>query len=294
MQKITPELWFNNQAVEAAESYVSTFPDSRIRNVYQMHDTPSGTVKAVNFTLQGLEFNAFGADTSNAFNPALSFHVPCAVKEDVDVLWKKLTQGGQTLMELGEYPFSGRYAWVQDRYGVSWQLIYSPGSVGKQKMVPAFMFTGRQSGKAWEALNFWTSLFPQSTIDGIQRYGKNEDPDKEGTIKYATFSLAGQAFGIMDSAHAHQFSLNESISFVVNCKDQQEVDTYWNALSAVPEAEACGWLKDKFGVSWQVLPGRLNEMMLSSDQEKIDRVTQALLPMKKLDLAELEEAYSGK
>jgi predicted 3-demethylubiquinone-9 3-methyltransferase (glyoxalase superfamily) len=259
-----------------------------------MHDTPSGTVEAVNFTLMGLEFSAFGADTSNTFNPAISFLVTLKVKDEVDSLWEKFLPGGQVLMDLGEYPFSGRYGWVQDKYGISWQLLYSTEQGSTRGINPVVMFVGAMCGRAEEAINFWTSVLPQSTIHEIHRYGKNEEPDEAGTIKHASFSLSGQKFRAMDSAYKHAFTVNEAVSFVISCGNQAEIDYYWNKLSAVPEAEACGWLKDKYGVSWQVLPGRLNEMMLSSDQEKIDRVTQALLPMKKLDLAGLEEAYSGK
>lgn len=98
----------------------------------------------------------------------------------------------------------------------------------------------------------------------------------------------------MDSAYEHQFSFNEAISFIVNCDTQEEIDDYWKKLSAVPEAEACGWLKDKFGLSWQITPTVMDEMMLGGTREQIDRLTQVVLPMKKLDIAQLQEAYEGK
>jgi predicted 3-demethylubiquinone-9 3-methyltransferase (glyoxalase superfamily) len=97
----------------------------------------------------------------------------------------------------------------------------------------------------------------------------------------------------MDSAHTHNFKFNEAISLMVNCDTQEEIDYYWEKLSAVPEAEQCGWLKDKFGLSWQIVPTEMDEMMRDGTPEQIGRVTQAFLKMKKFDLAELRKAYAG-
>jgi predicted 3-demethylubiquinone-9 3-methyltransferase (glyoxalase superfamily) len=110
---------------------------------------------------------------------------------------------------------------------------------------------------------------------------------------FAEFMLEGQWFTAMDSGHMHAFDFNEAVSLVVHCEDQAEVDFYWEKLSAVPEAEQCGWLKDKYGVSWQIVPRDMDEYMQGTP-EQIDRVTQAFLPMKKFDLAALRRAYEGK
>ena len=123
---------------------------------------------------------------------------------------------------------------------------------------------------------------------------KGQEPDKEGTIAHASFTLGGQQFAAMDSAHEHKFTFNEAISFIVNCNTQAEIDYYWEKLSADPKAEQCGWLKDKFGLSWQVTPVAMNEMLASNDEKKIARVTEAFLKMKKFDLAKLQQAYEGK
>jgi predicted 3-demethylubiquinone-9 3-methyltransferase (glyoxalase superfamily) len=197
-------------------------------------------------------------------------------------------------MELGIYPYSERYGWLQDKYGLSWQIIYSSGEHVKQKITPVIMFVGNVCGKAEEAVNFWTSIFPEARVNAILHFGKGEEPDKEGTLKYGSFSLFGQEFGAMDSAHEHPFTFNEAISFIVNCDTQEEINYYWEKLSAVPEAEQCGWLKDKYGFSWQVVPSGMDEMLRGNDRERIDRVTQAFLVMKKLDIAKLQEAYDGK
>jgi predicted 3-demethylubiquinone-9 3-methyltransferase (glyoxalase superfamily) len=248
----------------------------------------------VTFELSGLEFQAISAGPLFKFNPSVSFHVICTAKEEVDEIWHKLSQGGQVLMELGAYPFSERYGWLQDQYGLSWQLIYAAGAPVKQKIKPVIMFVGDVCGKAEEAEKFWTSVFPQASVDMLQHFGKGEEPDREGTLRYAAFSLFGLEFGAMDSAHAHQFAFNEAISFIVNCETQEEIDHYWYKLSAVPEAEQCGWLKDKYGFSWQVVPTGMDEMLAGEDREKTDRVTQAFLVMKKIDLARLKEVAEGK
>jgi len=294
MQKITPHLWFDKEAKEAADFYVSTFPKSKIKSTVVIHNTPSDSVDIVTFELLGFEFQAISAGPLFKINPSVSFHVKCKTKEEVDEIWKKLSHGGQVLMELGAYPFSERYGWVQDQYGLSWQIIYSRGADGTQKITPAILFVGGVCGKAEEAIRFWASVFPASKVDTVLHYGKGEEPDKEGTLKFASFSLFNQEFGAMDSAYDHHFEFTEAISFIVNCESQAEIDSYWKKLSAVPEAEQCGWLKDKFGLSWQVVPVGMDEMLQGNDRERIDRVTQAILVMKKIDMVKLQEVYEGK
>ncbi len=294
MQKITPHLWFDTQAVEAAELYVSTFGNgSQVKNISILDSTPSGSVDIVSFELLGQEFQAISAGPLFKFNPSVSFQVICPTKDEVDAIWEKLSPGGMVLMELGAYPFSARYGWLQDKYGLSWQIMFSDRADVKQRIVPMVMFVGEVCGKAEEAINSWISLFPASKIETIQRYGKGEQPDQEGTVRYAEFSLFGQQFRSMDSAYEHAFSFNEAISFIVHCDTQEEIDRYWEALSAVPEAEACGWLKDKYGLSWQIVPTSMDEMMSSGSKEQIARVTEAFLKMKKFDLEILWHAYEG-
>ena len=154
------------------------------------------------------------------------------------------------------------------------------------------MFTKDKAGKAKEAIDAYTSIFPNSKIEMVVPYTK-DDGDKEGFIKHSRFTLNGQNFMAMDSSLPHDFSFNEAISFVVNCETQEEIDNYWKKLSAVPEAEQCGWLKDKYGVSWQIVPSVMNEMMTGGNKEKIARVTEEILKMKKFDIKTLERAYEG-
>jgi len=293
MQKITPHLWYDKEAVEAAELYCSVLPDSKVTNVSTLHDTPSGDTDIVSFQLCGQEFQSISAGPLFKFNPSISFLISCNSTEEVDDFWNKLADGGKALMPLDSYPFSERYGWTEDRYGLSWQIMLAGDRGVTQRITPTLMYVGDVAGKAEEAVNFYASVFPNSKVGDIDRYGKGEEPDKEGTVRHAGFSLNGYQLAAMDSAREHDFGFNEAISIMVFCEDQREIDRYWDALSAVPESEQCGWLKDKFGLSWQILPTSLDEMMANGTQEQIDRVTQAFLPMKKFDLAELQKAYEG-
>jgi predicted 3-demethylubiquinone-9 3-methyltransferase (glyoxalase superfamily) len=292
MQKITPHLWFDTEAVEAAEWYSSILPDSEVTNVTTIHDTPSGDTDIVSFELMGQPFMAISAGPLFKFTPAVSFLISCTTKEEVDTLWARLSHGGSALMPLDSYPFSERYGWTEDRYGLSWQIMLAGEEQTRQRITPTLMFVGGVCGKAEEAINLYTSVFPNSEVGPILRYGKGEEPDEEGTLKYASFLLDGHGFAAMDSARDHDFGFNEAISFLVSCETQEEIDHYWS-LSAVPESEQCGWLKDRYGLSWQVVPSAMDEMLRNSTNEQLARVTEAFLKMKKFDLAELRRAYEG-
>jgi predicted 3-demethylubiquinone-9 3-methyltransferase (glyoxalase superfamily) len=293
MHKVRPHLWFDKEAVDAAGFYCSTFPDSKVTDVTTLHDTPSGDTDIVSFELFGQPFMAISAGPLFTFTPAVSFLVSCTTKEEVDTFWKALSKGGAALMPLGSYPFSERYGWTQDRYGLSWQLMHAGEGEPRQRITPTLMFVGDVCGKAEEAIRFYTSVFPNSEIGPVQRYGSDEPPEAEGAVKYSRFTLEGQEFGAMDSAQAHDFSFNEAISLLVTCDSQEEIDHYWSSLSAVPEAEQCGWLKDRYGLSWQVTPSAMDDMMRTGTKEQIARVTEAFLQMKKFDIAALQQAYEA-
>lgn len=301
MQKITPHLWFDKEAKEAAEFYTSLFTNSKVTSTKTITGTPSGDTDIVTFELRGQPFMAISAGPLFRFNPSVSFIVnfdPSRekdAKENIDVVWEKLLQGGTVLMPLQEYPFSKRYGWLQDKYGLSWQLILTdPEGEERPEIVPSLLFVGDKCGKAEEAINFYLSIFKDSKMGALLRYGKGAEPDKEGTVMFADFKLLDLWFAAMDSAREHNFSFNEAISFMVYCDTQEEIDYYWEKLSAVPEAEQCGWLKDKYGVSWQIIPTVMDEMMGSGDEQKIARVTEAFLKMKKFDIAQLKKAYEGR
>ena len=237
MQKIIPNLWFDSQAEEAAKLYTSLFQNSRIGRTtrygkagYEIHRQPEGKLMTIEFELEGQSFIGLNGGPVFKFTPAISFLVACKTKDEVDALWKELSAGGQALMELGEYPFSERYGWTQDRFGLSWQVMAMGDRPITQKIIPTLMYVGAVSGKAEEAINFYASMFRNSKVGDILRYGKGEEPDKEGTIKHAAFTLEGQEFAAMDSAYEHEFGFNEAVSLVVRCESQAEIDYYWDKL----------------------------------------------------------------
>lgn len=295
-QKITPHLWYDKEAKEAAGLYTTAFrgkPESRIKSTVTIHGTPSGDADIVTVELGGQELTLLSAGPYFRFTPAVSLLVACKTSHEVDQLWGRLSEGGTVLMELGEYPFSARYGWTQDRYGLSWQVMLFDREI-RQRITPTLMFVGPQCGKAEEAVRFYASVFSNAAVGDILRYGVGDEPDRPGTVKHAAFTLEGQGFAAMDSAHEHNFSFNEAFSLMVHCDTQEEIDTCWARLSAEPQAEQCGWLKDRYGLSWQIVPTAMDRMMQEGDEKRVARVTEAFLQMKKFDIAALERAYEGR
>jgi len=299
VKPITPHLWFDTQAREAAAFYCGVFPDSRIASVVRLRGTPSGDCDVVNFVLHGQPFMAISAGPYFTFNPSISFMVRFdprtpGSRERLEATWAALTDGGTALMPLDAYPFSPYYGWAQDRYGLSWQLItVDPAAPPRPAIVPVLMFTGEAYGKAEEAGAFYREVFGDAEAGEMARYPEGMPHDRAGTVTYSDFRLGPTWFGAMDSGYPHGFGFNEAVSFLVHCRDQDEIDRYWARLSAVPEAEQCGWCKDRFGVSWQISPVVLDALMTSGDAAVVDRVTRAFLGMKKLDVAAIEAAGRG-
>ena len=297
--RISTHLWFDKEAKEAARLYTSLFKGSKVKDTTTLEGTPSGSVDIVTVDLAGQEFTLLSAGPLFKFTPAVSFLVACASKGEVDETWNVLSKGGSTLMELGSYPHSERYGWLNDRYGLSWQIMFVGDWPVQQKITPVLMFTGDVCGKAESAIDFYASVFQDATagkasrVGNIKRYGSGQEPDREGTVKWAGFTLAGTEFAAMDSARPHPFTFNEAISFMVHCDTQQDIDRYWASLSARPESEQCGWLKDRFGLSWQIVPNAMDDMMKTKDKKALARVTQAFLKMKKFDLKTLDRAFKG-
>lgn len=300
MQQITLHLWFDEKAKEAASFYTSLFPNSVINNISTIYDVPTPTKDCdiVSFELAGQPFMAINAGPEFKPNPSISFIVnfdPLTDKnaiKNLNGLWEKFFEGGKVLMPLDKYFFSDRYGWIQDKYGFSWQLILSKREGEKRPtIIPSLMFVGSVVGCAEEAINFYLSVFKNSRQGIIARYGKDQEPDKEGTLMFSDFMLDGQWFAAMDSAQKHDFSFNEAISLLIPCENQEEIDYFWGKLSADPKAEQCGWLKDKFGVSWQVWPVVMGEMMKRGTPEQIARLTQTFLQMKKFNIAILQKAF---
>jgi predicted 3-demethylubiquinone-9 3-methyltransferase (glyoxalase superfamily) len=287
IQKIVPFLWFDHQAEEAIQLYTTVFPDSQIQQLVRNGDA----VLTASFTLHGQSFVALNGGPMFKFNPSISFYTICESETESDEVWQKLSEGGSVLMPYNKYPWSEKYGWLVDRYGVSWQITVGKIADLGQKFTPALMFTGEQHGRAEEALNYYSSIFKNSGTQLISRYPAG-GRDPEGTINHAQFRLEKQMFIVMDSAMEHPFQFNEALSLVISCDTQAEIDFFWDKLTADGGVESqCGWVKDKFGVSWQIVPPVLSQLLGDANVQKSQQVMQAMLKMRKLDIALLQQAY---
>ena len=275
---IYPCLWFDENAKEAAEFYCSVFNKSSITSENDM---------VVTFETYGQKFMCLNGGSQFSFNPSISFFVLCESEDEINNLWRSFSENGLVLMPLDKHDWSERYGWVQDRFGVSWQLSLGKIEDTGQKISPVLMFTGEHNGKVQQAIHYYTSIFEGSSIKGILKYS-GEDNDTEGNVKHAQFTLGEQVFMSMDSSQMHQSGFNEAISFVVECDTQNEIDFYWNKLTESGEEGQCGWLKDKYGISWQIIPAILEELM--NDESRSERVINAFLKMKKFEIEKLVNA----
>lgn len=290
-KKISGCLWFNGQSLEASEFYTTVFSNSGITEV--MKNTSAspageeGSVLSVSFVIEGFEFLALNGGPGFEKNPAISFFVHCSDESEADHLWKQLSDGGRILIPIDSYHYSKRYGWVQDKFGTSWQIMI-PQQASDQTIVPCLLFTNEQFGKAESAIDFYTSVFSNSEKGFISRYGEGY-PFPEA-INYASFKLAGQDLVVMENHESYEFRFNEGISLMIDCGSQEEVDHYWNRLTSEGGSEwQCGWLKDRFGIFWQVVPDILMPLLRSKDTERANRTMRAMIKMKKLDIAALEK-----
>lgn len=288
MQKLMTHLWFDTQALKAAEWYVSLFDNSRIHQSIVFEDTPSGDAELVTFSIAGQEIQAINGGPLFKFNPSFSFMVACETEEELRRLHTAFTEGGMELMPLDEYAFSPLYSWVQDRYGLSWQLMLTD-EPNIQKITPSLLFSQQQCGKASEAARFYMELFEHASILHERFFKDGEVPNEYAKTSYIRYQLEALQFVASDNGTDVDFSFNESVSFIINCHGQQEIDYFWDKLSAVPESEQCGWVKDRYGISWQIVPDSMGELFNATSEEQ-GRMTQALLKMKKIDIAALEAA----
>ncbi len=298
-QKIVPCLWFDNRAEEAAKFYTGIFSNSKINSVVpypgvgqEIHGKQEGSVMTVGFELEGNHFLALNGGPEFKFNPSISLFMICRNEKEIYRIWNELFEDGKALMPLDAYDWSSRYGWLEDRYGLNWQLmIDDSGHKPAQRISPLLFFTGKSRGKAEEAMNFYTSVFEDSRVVGIEKYSEEDKNEYAlGAVKHAQFQLFGETFMVMDSAMENDHPFNEAISFMVQCKDQQEIDKYWDKLGrgGDPGAQQCGWLKDKFGVSWQIVPADMEKIMNNPDREKVNRAMEALLHMKKIEIKDLQ------
>ena len=295
MKLITTNLWFDKNAEEAVNFYTSLFPNSKINSTsrfgkegFEHHGMTEGTVMTIEFEMEGHKFTALNGGPVFKFNESVSFFVYCESNERIEFLYKKLSEDGSINMPLDKYDWSEKYAWVKDKFGVSWQLdvdkINSP-----QKIVPSLLFVNDKVTKVKEAVDLYKNIFPNSKLLFSMPY-----PGDESNLLFAQFSLNGNLFNAMSGQGEHNFDFNEAVSFIIRCDSQDEVDYYWAKLTDEGSESMCGWLKDKFGVSWQVVPTEMFKYIGGSDKEKSSKAMNAMFKMKKLDLETLRKAYEGK
>ena len=280
-QVITPAIWCDGTADEAAQFYTDVFRDASIAE-----QVPG---LAATVSIHGFKLSLINGGNQYAPNPSIS----CILNFDpllfggeeqarayLDELYERLSTGG-VLMELGEYPFSPRYAWVRDRFGMTWQLMLTdPDGDPRPFVIPSFMFGGTNHANAEEATDAWIALFDNSRRGVLYRYEEG-GPLDAGTVMFTDFTLRGTWMAATDSGTFHDFTFTPGVSIIVSCRDQEEIDRYWAGLSAVPEAERCGWCVDRWGVSWQVVPHNIAELM--ADAATRDKI----LHMGKIDLTKL-------
>lgn len=299
MQKIVPCLWFDQNCEEAMNFYVSSFPDSKLLDVMYYPEQAKGEHlqgmdgKVLNgiFELGGQRFFALDGGPTFKFNQSISFLLHFNPAQDaqaankLQALWNKLIEGGEALINIGEHPFSKKYGWLKDKFGVTWQLILmNPDDEARPFAMPDLLFNGPRANQANAAIEFYTSVYPDARVMQNVPYPADSGLAKKGSVMYGDFMLGDSAFAVMDAPAEMDVPFNEAISFMVNCDDQAEIDYYWEKLSAVPAAEQCGWVKDKFGISWQIIPKNMGELI------KTPAAMEAMMKMHKIDIATLEQA----
>ncbi|MFA3783441.1 VOC family protein [Melioribacteraceae bacterium 4301-Me] len=284
---ITPCIWLDNEAEEAAEFYSSLFENSKVDRIirygkegFEYHHKPEGSVMTVEFELNGQNFLALNGGPDFKLNESASLFVYCETEERINFLYDKLSEGGSINMPLDKYDWSPKYAWVKDKFGLSWQLdieaINSP-----QKIVPTLLFVNDKYSLVKEAITYYTSIFPDSKI--LMEY-----PEKDYLL-FGQVKLNGYLLNLLSGGKmTHNFDFNDALSLIIYCDTQDEINYYWNKLTDGGKEVQCGWLKDKFGVSWQVVPKILNELI--SNPKKSSKTMNAIFGMVKFDIKKLIEA----
>jgi len=278
-ESITPCLWFNAQAKEAAALYCSVFTGAKIAS-------QSPIVTEINVAGQGLIL----LDGGPMFTPnaSISFYYICETEQELDRIWKAFSKGGKVTMPLDKYPWAEKYGWISDPFGISWQLALGKISDVGQRITPNLLFTGKLYGRADEAIKHYSSIFKNVSVDGILRFGDHELPDVKGYVKHAQLNFNGEKFMVMESAQEHAFTFTEGVSLTIHCENQEEVDYYWEKLTESGEESMCGWLKDKFGVSWQIIPVMLGKLL--SDPAKAGKAAKAFMSMRKINIEQIVQA----
>lgn len=274
---VYPCLWFDGKAKQAAELYCSLFKNSKI-----ISETPV----VVTFELNGNKIMALNGGPMFQITPSISVFAYCESVEETNRIWDNLFKDGSAFIPIGAYPWSERYGWLKDRFGMTWQISVSASENKELRILPSLLFVGKRFGKAGEAINFYSSVFSNSSCGVMVNYPEG-DPNA-GKVMYSEFNLNGADLIAMDGPGEHDYDFTEGVSLVIECQNQKEIDYFWEKLTDEGEESMCGWLKDKYGISWQVVPVILGDLM--SDPEKAPKVFESFRNMRKL---EIDKLYKG-
>jgi predicted 3-demethylubiquinone-9 3-methyltransferase (glyoxalase superfamily) len=277
MNPIYPCIWFNGEAQQAASFYQEVFPDAE-----RLNENPM----VVSLAIRGTKLMLLNGGPMFSANAAISYFVYCGSDEEIERLYAAFIEGGSIMMPLGTYPWTRRYAWIVDKFGVSWQLDVEPIRAA-QKIVPSLLYSQPQSQVVSEAVRFYTNIFEPSMIL-MEAPHPPQAGMPEGALLFAQFKLNGYIFNAMSSTEQHDFQFGAGNSFVVECDTQEQIDHFWSELESGGQYQMCGWLVDRYGVSWQIIPSILPILM--ADPLKRDKVVDAFMKMQKFEIAGLLEA----
>jgi predicted 3-demethylubiquinone-9 3-methyltransferase (glyoxalase superfamily) len=277
MLSIYPCIWFDQQAQQAASFYEEVFPDAE-----RLSENPM----VVLISIRGTKLMLLNGGPMYQANAAISYFVYCGSDEEIERVYAAFTAKGSIMMPLGTYPWTRRYAWVIDQFGVSWQLDVEPIRAA-QKIVPALLFSQPQGHVVAEAVRNYTRIFEPSMILMEAPHPPQADM-LEGALLFAQFKLHDYIFNAMSSTERHEFQFGPGNSFVVECDTQEQIDHFWSELGSGGQYQMCGWLVDRYGVSWQIIPSILPTLM--ADPLKRDKVVEAFMKMQKFEIAGLVDA----
>ncbi|QIK62391.1 VOC family protein [Leucobacter viscericola] len=300
MQKIVTNIWCNGNAEEVGAYYADLFPNARtwvesrypLEGLLEFQQPLAGEPLTVGVEIGEARLTLINADDTFSPNPSVSLMLnfdpldfdgdAVAARAQLDTIWEVFAEDGSVLMPLQEYPFSARYGWVQDRYGVSWQfMLTDPAGESRPFVVPALMFGGPAQNRATAAVDRYLEVFEDAELGQRVLYGEATGPAEATSVMFSDFRIGEQWFTAMDSGREQDFSFTCGMSFEAHCEDQAEIDRLWDALSTVPAAEQCGWLVDPFGMNWQIVPKNMGELM------ERPNAFQHLMPMKKIIIADI-------
>ena len=302
-QQIVPNIWCRRNAQQMGEFYSSILPEARAQIASRYPSTGlaefqhgfEGEPLTVALHIGEYEIVLINAGDEFRPGPALSFMLnfdpamfgedEAAARAQLGNIWRELADGGTERMPLGEYPFSKRYGWVEDRFGVNWQLMLTnPEGEPRPFVIPALMFNGREHSVAAEATDFYVSLFAGvpggAAAANRQVYGERTGTAGPESLAFGEFRVGDQWFMASDNGSGVDHAFSCGVSLEVRCAGQYEIDRLWSALSNNAHAEQCGWAEDRFGVAWQIVPDNMDELMQRPG------AFEHLMSMKKLVIAD--------